>query len=115
MADPTFDPLQAWQKFVSDWERQFNEASTLVTGSQEFSRLMSQATGYFTALQQKFDEQMETYLKVTHLPSKSDIAAIQERVAAIEDKLERLTQALGCKDRPATSDIPRTRRPRGNK
>jgi ubiquinone biosynthesis protein UbiJ len=121
MAEANFDPLSAWQKFISDWEKQVNEASARVTGTEEFGRAMSQVTKFSMAAQQQFDRQMEQFLKTVHLPSKSDIAAINDRLAAIEDTLERLTAAVNrdgrtgdaapAADRPARIQVARTRQP----
>jgi len=116
MAETDFDPVAAWQKFISDWEKQVNDASARVTGTEEFSRAMNQVTKFSMAAQQQFDKQMEQFLKTVHLPSKTDIAAINDRLAAIEDALERLTTAMERSERPggtplAKIQIARTRRP----
>jgi ubiquinone biosynthesis protein UbiJ len=111
MAESTpFEPIAIWQKFVSDWEKQINEVSARVAGTEEFSRAMNQAAKFSVAAQQQFDKQMEQFLKTVHLPSKEDIAAIHERLAAIEESLERLTSALGREDRSAQVSVARTRR-----
>jgi ubiquinone biosynthesis protein UbiJ len=122
MSETQFDPVAAWQKFISDWEKQVNEASARVTGTEEFSRAMNQVTKFSMAAQQQFDKQMEQFLKTVHLPSKTDIAAIHDRLAAMEDAIERLTTALersnrlggtppGGGERPAKIQVTRTRRP----
>ena len=116
MAEPNFDPVAAWQKFISDWEKQVNEASARVTGTEEFSAAMNQMTKFSMAAQQQFDRHMEQFLKTVHLPSKTDIAAIHDRLAAIEDALERLTSALERPqrmnpERAASASVARTRRP----
>ena len=105
MADTTFDPVGAWQKFISDWEKQVNEASARVTGTEEFSQAMNHMTKFSMAAQQQFDRQMEQFLKTVHLPSKTDIAAIHDRLAAIEDAVERLTTAIE-RDRRVTGNAP---------
>ena len=105
MADTTFDPVAAWQKFISDWEKQVNEASARVTGTPEFSQAMNQMTKFSMAAQQQFDRQMEQFLKTVHLPSKTDIAAIHDRLAAIEDAVDRLTTAIE-RDRRVTGNAP---------
>ena len=111
MAELPFDPVATWQKFVSDWEKQVNEASARVVGTEEFSRAMNQVTKFSVVAQQQFDKQMEQFLKTVHLPSKSEVAAIHDRLAAIEESIERLTIALAPKHRPAKKKIPRTRKP----
>jgi ubiquinone biosynthesis protein UbiJ len=110
MAEIPFDPIATWQKFVSDWEKQVNEASARVTGTEEFSSAMSQASKFSIAARQQFDRQMEEFLKTAHLPSKSDVAAIHDRLAAIEDALEQLRLSLNRDQRPAPA-VARTRKP----
>jgi hypothetical protein len=111
MAESPFEPIAVWQKFVSDWEKQINEVSAQVAGTEEFSRAMNQAAKFSVAAQQQFDKQMEQFLKTVHLPSKEDIAAIQERLAAIEESLQRLTLMLDREQRSAPEKLARTRRP----
>jgi len=110
MAESAFDPVAAWQKFVSDWEKQINEASARVVGTEEFSRAMNQAAKFQIAAQQQFDKQMEQFLKTLHLPSKSDVAEIHDRLAAIEESIERLSATIMPKG-PAKLEVARTRKP----
>ena len=111
MAEFPFDPVAAWQKFVSDWEKQINSASASVVGTEEFSRIMNQATQFTLATQQQFDKHMEQFLKTVHLASKTDIAAIHDRLAAIEESIERLSNAIAPRDRPVKREVARTRQP----
>lgn len=106
-----FDPMVAWQKFVSDWEKQINAVSAKVTATEEFSRALNQAAKYQMIAQQQMDRQMDQFLKTLHLPSKADIDALNERLARIEDSIERLAIAISREDRPARLALPRTRRP----
>ena len=111
---PPFDPLATWQKFVSDWERQMNEASSKVTGTEEFSKAMNQASKFSLATRQQFDRQIEEWLKLMHMPSKADVAAIQERLGAIEETLAEIKAALAPKG-PKKAGPSRTRRPSSEK
>ena len=116
MADANFDPIGAWQKFISDWEKQVNEASTRVTGTEEFSAAMNQMTKFSMASQQQFDRHMEQFLNTVHLPSKNDVEAINERLAAIEEAVERLTALISRDERfsadaAAKAPAARTRQP----
>jgi hypothetical protein len=107
MADPPSDLIAAWQKFVSDWEKQINQVSAQVMGTDEYSRVMNQATKFSVVARQHFDKQIEEFLKTVHMPSKDDVAAIHDRLASIEESIEQLRLALsGEKRRP---DIPITR------
>ena len=66
MSDSPFDPIATWQKLISDWEKQINEASARVTGTEEYSRAMNQAARLSAAARQHFDRQMEEFLKTVH-------------------------------------------------
>jgi ubiquinone biosynthesis protein UbiJ len=111
MADAPFDPIATWQKLVSDWEKQINEVSARVTGTEEYSRVMNQTTKFTAAARQHFDRQMEEFLKTVHLPSKADMAAIHDRLAAIEDAIEQLRLALDRDKRSAAPPVSRNRKP----
>ncbi len=110
-APQVFDPMVAWQQFVSDWEKQINAVSAKVTATEEFSRALNQAAKYQVIAQQQFDRQMDQFLKTLHLPSKSDFDALSERLAKIEDSIERLAIAINRDERPARVALRRTRRP----
>jgi polyhydroxyalkanoate synthesis regulator phasin len=111
MSQSPFDPVAAWQKMVADWEKQINEASAQLTSTPQFSEVMNQATKYSLAAKQQFDSQMEQFLKTVHLPSRVDVAAIHDRLAAIEEALDRLNEKLASAERPAKPTVARTRRP----
>lgn len=111
MADAPFDPIATWQKLVSDWEKQINEVSARVTGTEEYSRVMNQTTKFTAAARQHFDRQMEEFLKTVHLPSKADMAAIHDRLAAIEDAIEQLRLALDRDKRGPAPPVSRNRKP----
>lgn len=113
MTQTPFDPLATWQRFVSDWERQMNEASARVTGTEEFSQAMNQASKMSLGARQQFDRQIEEWLKLMHMPSKTDIAVIQDRLAAIEEALEHIRSALVPK--PARPAPTRGRKPPAEK
>jgi SMC interacting uncharacterized protein involved in chromosome segregation len=103
--------MAAWQKFVGEWEKQINEASAKLTATEEFSRALNQAAKFQVAAQQQYDKQMEQFLKTLHLASKTDITAIHDRLAAIEDAIARLGTAPGQGAGPARIEVARTRRP----
>jgi ubiquinone biosynthesis protein UbiJ len=115
MADLPFDPVATWQKLVSDWEKQINEASARVTGTEQYSLAMNQAAKVSATVRQQFDRQVEEFLKAIHLPSKADVAGIHDRLAAIEDAIEQLRLALGKNSGPTPVPVTRTRKPPATK
>jgi len=72
---------------------------------------MNQTTKFTAAARQHFDRQMEEFLKTVHLPSKADMAAIHDRLAAIEDAIEQLRLALDRDKRGAAPPVSRNRKP----
>jgi hypothetical protein len=112
MNQTPFDLIATWQRSVSDWERQMNEASARLTGTEEFSQAMNQASKFSLAARQQLDKQIEEWLKLMHLPSKADLVAIQDRLAAIEEGLAQIKAALADKA-PKKAGPTRTRRPPG--
>ena len=108
---PSFDPAAAWQKMISRWEQEINSWSGKITESQQFGKVMSQATKMQIMAQRSFNDHMEKLLKSLNLPSKTEIEEISERLDRIEEVLERLTLTLGpAKEAPVPSPR-RTRKP----
>jgi hypothetical protein len=113
---PTMDPAAMWRDAVAQWEKGLNELSNRAMASDEFSRGMNQTTGLVVGMQQSFAEAMGRTLAGLNMPSRADIAALGERLQAMETELARIAAAV---DRLASasgtaapvSGPPRTRRP----
>ena len=91
MADATPDPLAPWRDLVSQWEKGVNTLANSAMASDQFSGTVNTAMGLSLRMQQKMGEMMATYLTTLNLPSKADITAMTERLAAIEARLEQIT------------------------
>lgn len=104
---PFEDPAALWRDMFDKWERQFNEAGNKLMGSEAFSATMGKASAAPLQMQKMMGEFMSKYLSALNLPSRDDIAALGERLKAVEDALHRLAPAAGS----AAPMPPRTRRP----
>lgn len=90
MAEGTSDPLAPWRDLVSQWEKGINTLANSAMASDQFSGTVNTAMGLSLRMQQKMGEMMATYLTTLNLPSKADITAMTERLAAIEARLDRI-------------------------
>jgi len=87
-AFPDFGNL--WRDLLRQWEDAGNSLGTDAMRSPEFSKFMNQATSSSAALQRVFADLSAKYLAALNLPTKSDIAAITERLHAIEKRIEEM-------------------------
>jgi Poly(R)-hydroxyalkanoic acid synthase subunit (PHA_synth_III_E) len=119
MADaPSKDPSVTWRELVSQWEKNVNSLANQTMASEEFSGASNQTMNVALKVQQAMASAMTTYLATLNLPSRADITALGERLAAMETYLNRI--ALALEDSPrrrkrpkaaGTNRPPRTKRP----
>ena len=88
------DPFAIWQEMVSEFETHANTTLNTAMGSDEFAQFMGKATGLSLGPQNAVGNMMSRYLAALNLPSRTDIAALGERLQAIEGTLDRLTDAI---------------------
>lgn len=91
---PPADPLTVWRDWAAQAEEQWNRYLNQAMGSEAFSAMMGRSLETMLALQQRLAEQFETTLKAWNLPTRSDLTALGERLAAIEERLDRLTDMV---------------------
>lgn len=112
MAQQEIDPLRAWQDLVQKWEIEVNEWSGKLTGNDQFSALMGQATKMNLVAQKAWAERMESMLEALSMPTKGQIDELAERLDRIEDNIERIRLTLEqSADKPAKPEPKRTRKP----
>lgn len=105
---PFEDPVALWRDMFDKWERQFNEIGNKVMGNEQFGAAMNQASAAPLQMQKLMGEFMAKYLSALNLPSRDDIAALGERLQAVESALQRLAPASAG---PASAMPPRTKKP----
>lgn len=118
MADKNTDPVQMWHNFLGDMEKKFNTFSNQAMGSEDFSRLMNQATGASVGAKKAFGDFMERYLAAMNLPSRSELVDLGERLNTIESRLNEIMSLLqrvhadfAASDSNGPPRPPRTKRP----
>ena len=118
MADGTSDPLAPWRDLVNQWEKGMNSLANTTMGSEQFSGGVNTAMNLSLRMQQKVGEVMATYLTTLNLPSKADITAVSERLAAIEARLDQIAalaetavRGMAPPPDPVRVTPPRTKKP----
>lgn len=112
----------AWHDAISTWEKSVNSVANATMANDEFSGAMNQAMKLALIIQQSMGSAMAVYLSTLNLPSKTEVAALGERMQLIESRLEHLTLLIGrlAATGAATTDAvspanragpPRTKRP----
>ena len=96
-AFPDFGNL--WRDLLRQWEDTGNSLGTDAMKSPEFSKFINPATSSSAALQRVFAELSAKYLAALNLPTKSDIAAVIERLHSIEKRIEEIQFTMAGADR----------------
>ena len=119
MADKGKDPIELWQSMIGEMEKGFNAFTQKAMASPEFSKVVEQVGGVSAGAQKQLGELMERYLASLNLPSREQMAAIDDRLAVIESRLDEIAALLKKQREPpnppqpkAASQPPRVRRPR---
>lgn len=94
------DPLTMWRDMAAQAEEQWNRYLNQTMGSEAFSAMMGRSMETMLTMQQRLAQQFETTLKAWNLPTRSDIVALGERLAEIEERLDRLTELAEERELP---------------
>jgi polyhydroxyalkanoic acid synthase PhaR subunit len=84
------DFLTAWQQAATQSEQQWNEFFNQTMGTDAFASLMGRYLEGYLNLQKNLAQSVEKYLQAMNLPTRSDVTALGERLAAIESQLSTL-------------------------
>jgi hypothetical protein len=118
MADPPKDPLSLWRDLLGQWEKSVNTLANETMGSEEYSRSINGAMGLTLKMQESLRDVMTAHLANLNLPSRVDVARLDERVQNVEAKLDRLIALVERGAPPASVPPaprpPRTKRPPGS-
>ena len=119
--DKTPPPPQDFSELVTQWERNFNEFSNQMMGTEEFTRSMNQFQNMQMGMQRQFSEVMARQLANFNMPSRDDVIGIGEHLAEIDQRLMRIEKALektnaGLESAPRKKSGPaRTKKPPAKK
>lgn len=118
MATP--DPAALFREMLAQWERVANQVGGEMMKSGEFGAVMGTATSATVRMQEAGREAMGRALAAANMPSRSEVAELTARVAAMDDRLARiealLTKVAGVESKPPARPKPqRTRKPKSAK
>ena len=88
------DPLTMWRDWASQMEEQWNSYLNQAMGTDAFAAMMGRSMETMLAFQSRLAQQFESTLKAWNLPTRGDITALGERLALIEERLDRLTELV---------------------
>lgn len=94
MADDKGTPPPDFSELVTQWERNFNEMSNQLMGTEEFSKTMNQFQHMQLEFQRNFSEIMARQLANFNMPSRDDVIAVAEQLRDIDRRLSRIESAL---------------------
>jgi hypothetical protein len=84
------DFLGPWKQMAEQAEQQWNQYFNQVMGTDAFATAMGRYMEGYLAFQQSLAQNVERSMQALNLPTRSDITAIAERLAAIEGLLSAL-------------------------
>lgn len=121
------DPIAAWRDWMNQSERQWNAFLNEAMATDEFSRQMGRGMDLFLNAQGQMNEAFGRLFTSMNIPTRTDIMAIADRLASIEERLLSIEMQLtaarvngvspaGLPDGPARQALaperpPRTRKP----
>ncbi|MCU5784708.1 hypothetical protein MA04_04008 [Alcanivorax balearicus MACL04] len=98
------DPFEAWRKFLTEEERNINDCLSKVMATPQYAAASQGVLKALLQSQGTFQKMTQRYFETVNLATREDIAAIAERLDAIEDSLSRLEKgsAVAGKSRSAS-------------
>ena len=119
------DPIAAWRDWMNQSERQWNSFLNEAMATDEFSRSMGRGMDMFLNAQGQMNEALGRFFTSMNIPTRTDVMAIADRLASIEERLlsiemqlnaARVNGAATAADTASSARIaperpPRTRKP----
>jgi hypothetical protein len=107
-----FDPMELARRWVSEWEKLSNEHGTELLAKPEVAKAIQGLSSSALSVQAAANEATGRLLAAANLPSKGDIDALGQRLAAVEAALGRIEKHLAPNDpAPTRPAVQRTRKP----
>ena len=94
--ESNIDPSAQFSEWVTQWERNFNEFSNQLMGTDEFSKSLNQMQTMQLEFQRNFSETMAKQLANYNMPSRDDIISIREDLVAVEKRLGAIERSLAA-------------------
>jgi polyhydroxyalkanoic acid synthase PhaR subunit len=88
------DPFSMWREWVSQSERQWNTFLNQVMGTEQYNQQMGRFMDSYLSMQKNLGEVMGRYLSSINVATRTDVLALGERLAAIEDLLRNIEASV---------------------
>ena len=90
------DPVAAWRDWMNQSERQWNAFLNEAMATDEFSRSMGRGMDMFLNAQGQMNEALGRIFTSMNIPTRTDVMAIADRLAAIEERLLSIEMQLNA-------------------
>ncbi|TWT11485.1 hypothetical protein [Reyranella sp. CPCC 100927] len=113
MSQPSkpIDPFSLWRDWLGEFEKRSNTSLNEAMSSEQFAQMFGQSTGLAMGVQKVVGETMTRHLTALNLPTRADIAALGERLNAVETLLNKIVDRLDRSDAVAAAPDARAPRP----
>jgi hypothetical protein len=112
----TPDLMTQWKQFLDQSIEAWSKALSQAMSTEAFAQMMGKTLDQWLAAQapakRAAEQSVEAVLQTLHLPSRSQVAGVAKQIAELEERLERLEDALAAAGRRADMP-PRPGVPRG--
>ena len=110
-APATPELLTQWKQFLDQWIEAWSKVLGQAMGTEQFAKLMGQSLDQFLVAQapvkKAVDQQVEQALQALNLPSRSQVTAIAKQIVELEERIERLEDAITTALRKVSDKEPR--------
>ena len=84
------DLIGPWKQVAEQAEQQWNQYFNQMMGTETFASMMGKHMEGYLAVQNTLAQNLERYMQSMNLPTRTDLTALGERLAAIETQISLL-------------------------
>lgn len=106
------DPFALWREWLSNSERQWNQAFNDAMATDQFSQSMGQMMDLYLNFQKNVSEVMGRYFTMLNLPTRTDILSLGDRLQEIEQRLTGIELKLSAAAAGSGNGAAAARRPK---
>ena len=92
--------LAQWKQFLDQWIEAWSKVLGQTMGTEQFAKLMGQSLDQFLVahgpVKKAADQHVEQALQALSLPSRSQVTAVAKQIVDLEERLERLEDAVNA-------------------
>jgi len=89
-----------WKQFLDQWIESWSRVLGQAMGSEQFAKMMGQSLDQFLVAQaparKLVDQQVEQTLQALNLPSRTQVTGVAKQIVELEDRIERLEDAINA-------------------